>query len=409
MFNVVEKHQKAVKGILMAITATFVVWGISGYLGMAGDDGYIAKVGNKKIYQADIDRAMDPSQGQKQDSMQVLFGLINRQLLINDLQDHHMSATDEQLRQVIAAIPDFQTNGQFDATKYEAFLKQQYLTPAKFQDSMAQQVVIEQMLDFFKNSYFTSTKFESQIVKLLSRERDVSQYVISPSQFMDKVNVSESDITSYYQSHIQDYAVPEEVKLQYLQLSASDAVRNVQVSDSEIASYIASHADAVSSKEVDVSHILFSVPSDATATQKAQIKAKAEQVLAQVKSNPSQFAELAKEYSQDPGSATKGGDLGFFGKGVMVPAFESVAFTLQQGQISGLVETQFGYHILKLNATRGGSAADATVAAKQALQKQKAQQQIQTMVDQLNDITYNSPDSLDSAAKKLNLLNLFTS
>lgn len=403
MFNIVEKHQKAVKGLLMAITATFVVWGVSGYLGMAGDDGYIAKVGSNKIYQRDIDQAMDQNQGQKQDSMQTLFGLINRQLLINALQDHNISVTDSQLRDAIAAVPAFQTDGHFDSKKYEDFLKQQYMSSAKFQDMIAQQVEIEQMLDFFKSSYFTSAKFESQFVKLLSRERTVSQYVISPDQFLAKINISESDVTSYYQQHIQDYTIPEEVKLQYIQVSANDLAKTIKASDADIASYLKSHPDVGNSKEVDVSHILFTVPSDATAEQKAQIKAKAEQVLAQVKADPSKFAALAKEYSQDPGSVEKGGDLGFFGQGVMVPAFDKVAFSLQQGQISGLVETQFGYHILKLNASRGGDAASANLAAEQALQKQQAQQQLQKTVDELNDVTYNSPDSLDPASKKLDL------
>ena len=403
MFNVIEKHQKAVKGLLMAITATFVVWGVSGYLGMAGDDGYVAKVGNKKIYQRDIDQAIDQSQGQQQDNMQVLFGLVNRQLLINALQDNHMTATDEQLRAAIAAIPAFQTNGQFDATKYEDFLKQQYMTPAKFQDVIAQQVVIEQMLDFFKSSYFTSNKFESQFIQLLSRERNVTQYVVSPSQFMDKINISESDITAFYQQHIQTYTLPEEVKLQYIQLSAADIAKTITISDSDIDSYMQAHPDVGSTKEVDVSHILFSVPSDATATQKAEIKAKAEGVLAQIKANPTEFAALATKYSQDPGSAAKGGDLGYFGKGVMVPAFESTAFSLKQGQVSGLVETQFGYHILKLNAMRGGDVASAKSAAKQVLQKQKAQQELQKSVDKLNDLTYNNPNNLDVAAKDLNL------
>ena len=403
MFNVIEKHQKAVKGLLMAITATFVVWGVSGYLGMAGDDGYVAKVGNKKIYQRDIDQAIDQSQGQQQDNMQVLFGLVNRQLLINALQDNHMTATDEQLRTAIAAIPAFQTNGQFDATKYEDFLKQQYMTPAKFQDVIAQQVVIEQMLDFFKSSYFTSNKFESQFIQLLSRERNVTQYVVSPSQFMDKINISESDITAFYQQHIQTYTLPEEVKLQYIQLSAADIAKTITISDSDIDSYMQAHPDVGSTKEVDVSHILFSVPSDATATQKAEIKAKAEGVLAQIKANPTEFAALATKYSQDPGSAAKGGELGYFGKGVMVPAFESTAFSLKQGQVSGLVETQFGYHILKLNAMRGGDVASAKSAAKQVLQKQKAQQELQKSVDKLNDLTYNNPNNLDVAAKDLNL------
>ena len=156
MFNVVEKHQKMVKGIMIVIAGTFVVWGISGYFGMSGDDGYVAKVGSSKIYSQDIDRAMDQSQGQSQDKMQVLFGLINRQLLLNSFDDHHLSVTTTQLQDAIAAIPAFQTDGKFDLNKYQDFLKQRYTTSAKFEQDMQQQILINQELDFFKNSYFTN-------------------------------------------------------------------------------------------------------------------------------------------------------------------------------------------------------------------------------------------------------------
>ena len=214
MFNVVERHQKTVKGILIAITATFVVWGVSGYLDMGGDDGYVAKVGSNKIYTQDIDNAMSQNPGQPQDKMQVLFGLINRQLLINALQDNHMSATTAQLQQAIAAIPMFQTNGKFDVKKYEDYLKQSYSTSAKFEQNVNQQILIEQIVDFFKNSYFTSTTFQNKFIALLSRERNVSQYVVDTQQFYPKINVTESDINAYYKQNIAKYTLPDQVKLQ---------------------------------------------------------------------------------------------------------------------------------------------------------------------------------------------------
>lgn len=403
MFNVIERHQKIVKGIMIAITATFVVWGVSGYLEMGGDDGYVAKVGSNKIYSQDIDRAMDQSQGQQQDKMQVLFGLINRQLLINALNDNHLSVTTSQLQQAIMAIPMFQNNGKFDTAKYEDFLKQRYMNADKFQQEISQQLLLTEIIDFFKNSYFTSTTFQNKFVALLSRERNVSQYVVDSNQFMNKVNVAESDINAYYTQNIAKFTVPDQVKLQYLQVSVDSLASNVKVSDAEINQYLQDHPAGSSNEQVDVSHILFNVPAGATADQTAQIKAKAEQVLAQVKANPAKFAELAKQYSQDQGSASNGGDLGFFGHGVMVPAFESVAFGMQKGQISGLVQTQFGFHILKLNDIKGNDVASQRQAAQKQVQKQKAQQNLQGIVEQLNDVTYNQADSLAPAAQKTGL------
>lgn len=403
MFNMVEKHQKVVKGILITITATFVVWGISGYLGMSGDDGYVAKVGSKKIYSQDIDNAMDPSQGQQQDKTQTLFGLINRQLLINSLDDHHMSVTTSELQKAIAALPMFQTDGQFDTSKYEAFLKQQYTTSAKFEDNIRQQLLIEQMLNFFKTSYFSSVTFQNKFTELLSRERNVSSYIIDPKQFYAKINVSESDVAAYYQQNISQYTVPEQIKLQYIKLSVDDLATTIKITDADLDKYLQAHPELANNSEVDVSHILITIPADATTAQKSAAKTKVEQILAQVKANPAKFAELAKQYSEDPGSASNGGDLGYFGKGVMAKQFENAAFNMKVGQISGIVETQFGFHILKLNAIKGNDVASVKLVATKQLQKQQAQQRVQTISDELNDLTYNQPDSLDPAAKKTGL------
>lgn len=402
MFNIVEKHQKLVKGLMIVITGTFVMWGVSGYLSM-GDDGYVAKVGSKKIYGSDIDQAMDQSKGQSQDKMQVLFGLINRQLLVNSLEDNYLVATTPELRDEISAVPLFQTNGQFDKNKYQDFLKQRYTTSAKFEKDIEQQVLIMQMVDFFKNSYFTSNTFQDKFIQLLSRERNVSSYVIDPKTFYAKINPSESDIAIYYQQNIGSFTIPEQAKLQYLELSLDTVTNSVNVSNDEINAYLKDHPNTGTNKEIDVSHILLSVPDGANASQKAQIKAKAAQVLTQVKANPAKFAQLAKEYSQDPGSAEKGGDLGYFGRGVMVKPFESAAFAMKVGEISSLVETQYGYHILKLNAVKGDNPNSVKDAAIVQLKKQKAQQQLQGLSDQLNDLTYKQADSLEPAAKKLGL------
>ena len=403
MFNVVEKHQKVVKGIMIVIASTFVVWGVSGYFGMGGDDGYVAKVGSNKIYSQDIDRAMDQSQGQQPDKMQVLFGLINRQLLLNSFDDHHLSVTTMQLQDAIAAIPAFQTDGKFDINKYQEFLKQRYTTSAKFEQDMQQQILINQELDFFKNSYFTAQTFQDKFAALLSRERNVSRYVIDPKQFYAKISISESDIAAYYQQNIAKYTVAEQVKLQYIQLSADNIAKTIKVSDADVTKYLQDHPNASNNDQIDVSHILFTVATDATAAQKAQVKAQAEKVLAQVKANPADFAKLAKQYSQDPGSATNGGDLGFFGRGVMAKPFEDVAFSMKKGQISDLVETQYGFHILKLNDIKGNDATSKRALVVQQLQKQKAQQQLPAMIDQLNDLTYNKADSLEPAAQKLGI------
>lgn len=401
MFNVVERHQKLVKGVMIALTATFVVWGIGGYLGMSGDDGYVAKVGGNKIYLQDIERISQQNPSASQDKMQILFGLINRQLLLNSFADNNLTVTTKQLQTAIAAIDVFQSQGKFDVAKYESFLKQSYTTSAKFEQNIGQQILIDQTVDFFKQSYFGAEAFKNKLMLLLSRERNVAQYILLPQDFYAAINLSESAINAYYQQNMPKFMQPEQVKLQYIRLSVDDLAATLTITPAEINQYLSTHAMA--SEQIDVAHILFSLPANASAAQKAQIKAKAEEVLAQVKAHPSQFAVYAQRYSQDPGSAAHGGDLGLIGRGVMGKAFESAAFALTEGQISDLVETNYGFHILKLNAIKTVPLASSQQTARQQLQKQKAQQQLAAKVEQLNDTSYNQADSLTYAAEKTGL------
>lgn len=400
MFNIIEKNQAFVKGIMIAVTATFVLWGIGGYLGMGGDDGYVAKVGSSKLYARDIDNAMSENP-QNTDKMQVLMGLINRQLLLNAFDSYHMSATNEQLQQKIASIPLFLDNGKFSVKKYRDFLISRQMTAEQFQNEISQQILLEGTLDFFKSTYTSSQTFDQQFVKLLSRQRNVSTYTVDASKFYSQINISDKQISDSYQQNIAKYTLPEQAKLQYIILSAENIAKIIKPSDEEINKYLTDHK--VATAQIDASHILLTVPDGADAATKAQIKARAEKILAEVKANPAGFAALAKQYSQDPVSAQNGGDLGYFGKGIMPKPFENVAFNLKPGQISQVVETQYGYHIIKLNNVKAIDTATIRATAIAAIQKQQSTAALQKQLEQLNDITYNQPTSLEPAAKKLGL------
>jgi peptidyl-prolyl cis-trans isomerase D len=400
MFNIVEKNQVFVKGIMIAVTATFVMWGIGGYLGMGGDDGYIAKVGSNKIYMRDIDNILQQNP-QSTDKVQILLNLINRQLLLNSFDSNHMVASNAQLQQQIANVPMFLDNGKFSMAKYQAFLSQRLMTAEQFQNEISQQILLEQTLNFFKSTYYTSDLFNKQFVDLLSRQRNVSSFKVLPSQFYSKVNVTDKDINEYYQQNIIKFTTPEQAKLQYLALSPESVMKTIKVSDADVEKYIANHKS--DSTKIDVSHILLTVPQNADAATRTAVKSKAQKILAEVTANPDKFAALAKQYSQDPVSAKNGGDLGYFGKGAMVKPFEDAAFSLRPGQISQIVETQFGYHILKLNNIKGTDSAALKETAVAAIQKQQSVKMLQKQLEQLNDLTYNQPNSLDPAAKKLGL------
>jgi peptidyl-prolyl cis-trans isomerase D len=403
MFNIIEENQKFAKGIMIAVVAAFVLWGVGGYINGSSDDGYIAKVGNLKIYSQDIDNAMQQNP-QNSDKMQVLLGLINRDLLLDNINANNMTATSDQLQQQIAAIKIFQDeNGKFDINKYKEFLEQRVMTAQQFQQEMQQQISINQFVTLFNTSFFSSNSFNQAFAKLLSRERTIATYTISPSQFYAQINPTPQQINEYYQQNLSKFTLPERVKLSYIQVDASTIAPTIKISQQQIDQYIKQHQANLANIQIDASHILFEVPTNATSDQKAKIKAQALAVLNKVRANPKDFAKLAKQYSQDPGSASNGGDLGFFGKGVMAKPFEEAAFSLKPGQISNLVETKFGYHIIKVNAINQQSSQEITAMAQRQLQQQQATVELQKVVDKLNNLTYNNPKSLTVAAKELNL------
>lgn len=402
MFRTVEKNQMLVKGIMIAVTLSFVVWGIGSYLGMSGDDGYVAKVGSAKIYPRDIDQIMQQNP-QFKDKMQVLDNLVGRDLMLANLQDNYMIATTKQMQKQISSIPEFQTNGAFDPNKYQTYLRNNSITTMRFQNNMQEQILITEMVDFFKDSFFPSNVLNQKLATLLSQERNISSYTIQKQQFIDQIKLSNSEDKAFYQANIAKYSLPAKVKVQYLLLNTSSLMPSIQISDSDIAKYIEHNKASLTEPKVDVSHILFAVPRGANAKTKAAIKDKAEKVLSEVRQHPNQFANYAKQYSEDSGSKTKGGELGFFGKGVMDPAFEKAAFALKPHQISGLVETQFGYHILMLNAIKSNTDAEIKALALTNLKTAQAKKLLVQDTTKLNDLTYNQPTSLDPAAKALKL------
>ena len=155
MFNIVEKNQKLVKGIMIVIIITFVMWGIGSYIGMMGDDGYVAKIGNKKIYSQDIDNVMQQNK-QFNDKTQVTMALVNRQLLINNANSYHLTATTEQMQKEISSMKMFQESGVFSLKKYQAFLRNNFISADQFQNNVKEQIILNQTIDFFKKSYLKS-------------------------------------------------------------------------------------------------------------------------------------------------------------------------------------------------------------------------------------------------------------
>lgn len=370
MLEVIRAHSKGwlAKLILTLITVPFALFGIDAYLKDAGAGASVAKVDGATISIQEYRNAMQSLRDRLQkenpkdiDALEspevkqsVLDRLINTRLLNAEVDNNNFKVTNEQLAQFITSLPEFQQGGKFSQEVYDKLLSQNQMTPSQFEKKMRGELLLQQVRDGVPGLAFTSKAVEDAVLNVEHQQREVSVAEIKTADFISQVNVDPSEVQTYYEKHKDKFKVPEQVKLEFVMLSANTLIPKMQTTDEEAKKFYDENASKFQgSEQRHASHILIGDSASASPEAKAEAKKKAEQVLAEVKKNPAKFAELAKKYSQDPGSAEKGGDLGTFGRGSMVKPFEDAAFSMKPGEVSGLVQSDFGYHIIKLTEIVG--------------------------------------------------------
>ena len=264
-----------------------------------------------------------------------------------------------------------------------------------------------QPVDPFSKNAFISHSVAERILRLGDEKREVSVVQIQPEQFLANVKPGDDAIRAYYEAHKAEFQLPEQAQVEYVVLSMDALAEKAQVTADEALAYYEEHKHEFGQpEERRASHILISAPASASASDRAAARAKAEELLAEVRKFPQRFAEFAKQYSQDPGSAQTGGDLGFFARNMMTKSFEDVVFRMKPGEISDIVETEHGFHIILLAETRGGKQASFEEVKKQVEQdvkKQKAARTFGEMADSFSNMVYEQSDSLKPAAESLGL------
>ena len=311
-----------------------------------------------------------------------------------------------QLSTFITGMPEFQKDGKFSQDLYDKTLEQNHLTPSKFEAGIRNDLLTQQARDGLRNLVFSPKSNIEHTLQHSNQARDVSVAEIKSTEFAAKVQVTTEQVKAYYELHKDKFKVPEQVKIQFVLLSAAGLVHEMKVEDAEIKGfYDANAAKFGGDEQRHASHILIGFGTNPTAQDKQKAKAKAEEVLAELKKNPKSFEALAIKNSQDPGSATKGGDLGSFGRGTMVKAFDDVVFTMKPNQISGLVESEYGYHIIKLIDISGQSQSYESLKPqiKGDLLFQKAQTKYAELAADFSNKAYENSGSLDPVAKAFNL------
>jgi peptidyl-prolyl cis-trans isomerase D len=411
------------KLILALITIPFALWGVESYIQSAGDGDAVATVNGSKITQREFTQALKDQQERLRSALgrnydpsmvdspevrrSILDGLINQRLLVAEAMRSGLLVNDAQLAAVIAAELSFQQDGKFSKERYERLLKQQGLTSLSFEARVRQDMLLQELRDSFSDSAFVPRTVLESAARIAEQKREISQVSLSAGQYLAQVKVDAAAIKTYYDNHQTDFSIPEQVRLEYLVLSPDGVAGQVPVSDEDAKKYYDEHAARYQDLgERQASHILIALAPTASEAERAAAKARAEKIYQQVKQNPAGFAEVARKESQDPGSAAQGGDLGFFPPGGMVKPFSDAVFQMKVGDVAGPVQSEFGYHIIKLTAVKPGktvSFEQAKAEISQELKKEKAQARLAEAAENLSNLVYEQADSLKPAAEALKL------
>jgi peptidyl-prolyl cis-trans isomerase D len=415
------------KVILALITIPFALFGVEYYFRQAGGGAdTVAKVDGYAISQAEFtenlrnqlermqaglhDARLDPSALDTPElRREALAGLVNRHLLTAYADRSRLAVPDNLLVNEISQVEAFQDDGKFSQARYEEALRSRGLSPAIFESRLRDDLKVQLVQESLASTQWVPQVALDAFLTLNDQSRELSVAEIPMSAFLGQVKIDDAAIKQYYDAHLDRFKVPERVKVQYLVLTADPLAPDVVVTSEEIAKAYSDPANQARWSGAETrraSHILITVPPKASDAQRSAARDQAQKILAQAQAHPEQFAALAKQYSQDPGSASQGGDLGYFGRGTMAPSFEAAVFGMKPGSIQGPVETEFGFHVIKLTdvkAAKGRTLAEVTPLLTQELRKQRAAQRFADAAESFSNLVYEQSTSLKPAADKLKL------
>ncbi|RCS59810.1 SurA N-terminal domain-containing protein [Parvibium lacunae] len=425
MLEAIRKRPRLMYLILLVlIFPPFVMFGLEGFARMNEGAQNLATIDGKSITKAEFDEALrnrlDELRNRFGGNMDVsLFNtpalrkamadqMVREQLQLNYQNKALLAASDQQVYDWLAAQPQFRgADGKFDAKRYKELLAARGMSEPMFEARLRASLGAQLLPIAITSTDFVPTAVANHLYDTLSQQRSVREWVLPASSFLSKVTIDEPKIKAYYDANVAQFKVEEQADIEYLVLDEAAVANLITVSDADVAAFYEQNKRQYATPEQRrASHILIQAEKSASATQKAEAKTKALSVLAEVRRQPARFADLAKQYSDDPGSKTQGGDLSFFGRGAMVPAFDQAVFAMKEGQISDLIETEYGFHIIQLTAIKPGQSkplAEVKDALVAELRKQQAVKKFAEFVDQLNELVFKHPENFALIAQQMKL------
>ncbi len=421
MFDFVIRHKKLIQIVLVIIFLPFAFFGIDTYFRGGGGSQTVAEVGGHAISQQEFSQVLRQRQQALQRLAQgrvdpamldnpelryaVLEGLVQRRLLLERALAGGMAVSDEQLQLAIGGMSLFHDeSGRFSPARYDAFLKAEGMNRATFESRVRQDLILQHLTDGYAENYFVPRAVTDRLARLTEQTREVSRLVIPADRYLGQVKLDAEAAKKYYDANPGEFQVAEQARVEYVVLSVDALLPQVQLGREEIEDTYQRQVAGVR-KERD------------------EAQKRAERILGELRGKPGSFEALARKHSQDPGSAEKGGDLGFFGRGAMTKPFEDAVFKLKEGEIGPLVASEFGFHIVKLTGMRPvagvkGQAAEERRAShillaapkdpgpqagknevELELKRQAAQKRFAEIADPFNNVVYEQSESLKPAAE----------
>jgi len=425
MFEFVRTHTKLLQFMLvLLIFPSFVFFGIQGYSRfMDGGAATVAKVDGRSITRAEWDQAhqrqVDRLRRQFPNIDVKLFdnaatrretldNLINERLLLAAANRERLTVGDERLRRIFLEDPQFAVFRNPDGTVNQMMLQAQGMTSEMFVEQLRMELAMQQVLRGVSQSGVAPAGVANAALDALFQRRTIAYQRFDSKAYAAKATPSDADIEAYHKAHEAEFTAPEQATVDYVVLDLEALKKGITLSDKDLHDYYDQNkARYTVAEERRARHILIAVDKDAAADVKGKAKARAESLVAEARKSPASFAELAKKNSADTGSAAQGGDLDWSPRGGMVSkALEDAVFALKPGEVGPLVESEFGYHVVKLEAVRGGETKsfDAVRAAiVDEVSRQQASKKWAEAAEQLTNTVYEQADSLQPVIDKLKL------
>ena len=430
MLDFFRNHQRLMMFMLILVILPGLGFvGIQGFRGFFDESANVASVNGHKITRAEYDNAMRQQLDRARQVLGAQFdmqsfdtperrrdmldGLIQQRVLADETQRLHLTASDDAVRRALLSDPVIASlknaDGSIDVERYKQLLAMQGMTPEQYDERVRYDLASQQLPASIATSAFTSKTLAQHLTELAEQQREVQGLAFRAQDYVSKVQPTDAQLQAYYDAHRSEFATPETATIQYLVLSPDTLGASVPVSDADLKKYYDDNiAHYRTDGEVRASHILIVAPKDASPADKEKAKQKAEAILAQVRAHPDQFAQIAQQNSQDPGSASKGGDLGYFGPGMIAggKAFDDAVFKLKKDEISDIVQTDFGFHIIKVTDVKPAVTKPFDEVKDSIAKDVKTQQAAKLFADDSEGFTstvYEQAKSLQPAADKYKL------